>query len=89
MVIVLWLETSPLDQQETVCPMSMVNLCILREDFLDKMVTLIPGASNPDTLCLIQNWQNHLFLSPPLKLLRYELRLPRNMFQRHATPWLV
>jgi hypothetical protein len=63
MVIVLWLETSPLDQQATVFPMSMVNLCFLREDFLNKMVALVIGTSNPDALCLIHGWSNHPFLS--------------------------
>lgn len=55
----LWLETSSLDQQETVCLMSMVNLCVRWEDFLDQMITLIISTNNPDTLCLIDGWQNH------------------------------
>ncbi len=44
MVIMLWLETSPLDQQETVCLMRMVHLCVRWEDFLDQMIPFIIGV---------------------------------------------
>lgn len=63
LIRMLWLETSTLDQPETVVLMCMVNLCVRWENFLDQMIPFIVGTSNPDTLCLIDSWQNHLFPS--------------------------
>lgn len=59
MIILFWLETSPLDQQAAICPMSLVNLCFFGEDFLDEVKPLIIGTSDPDAFCLIHGWPKH------------------------------
>lgn len=61
MIILFWLETSPLDQRAAICPMGLVNLCFLGEDFLDEVIPLIIGTGNPDALSLIHGWQKHSF----------------------------
>lgn len=46
MIILFWLETSPVDQQAAIRLMSLVHLGFLGENVLDEVISPITGAGN-------------------------------------------
>lgn len=63
MILLCWLETSSLNQHETVGPVSPFNHGLLWKYLLDGMIALVIGTSDPDALGLIDGRQCHLCLS--------------------------
>jgi hypothetical protein len=64
MICVLWLEASMLDKCATVGPVNPVRAILFEKNCLDRMISLIAGALNPDSLCLVYGWDGHGF--PPI-----------------------
>jgi hypothetical protein len=63
MVVVLWLETSTLNELTTIEPMSPIRVALLAKNRLDIMISLIVGTLDPDPLRLVYCWNSHKFPS--------------------------
>ncbi len=61
MICILWLEAPALDEFVTIGAVCLVGMVLFGEYYLDIMISLIVGALNPDSLCLIYRWYSHRF----------------------------
>lgn len=62
MILMLWQETSSLNQHQTIGPVSTFTNGLLGKNFLNRVVALVVGTSNPNALSLLDGGERHPFL---------------------------